>query len=103
MKKFVIIIPAYNEAGRISSTIAGIRKITDADILVVDDGQRITRRMRPGRQAQWCWHCRSISATGSAGPVQIRAQEGICVSGQMMPTASMTFLYPSAARGCPFG
>ena len=40
MKKFVIIIPAYNEAGRISSTIAGIRKITDADILVVNDGSK---------------------------------------------------------------
>jgi len=38
MKKLVIIIPAYNEAGRIFSTIAGIRKITDADILVVNDG-----------------------------------------------------------------
>lgn len=38
MKKVVIIIPAYNEAGRISSTIAGIRKITDADILVISDG-----------------------------------------------------------------
>jgi hypothetical protein len=40
MKKFVIIIPAYNEAGRISSTIAGLRKISDADILVVDDGSK---------------------------------------------------------------
>jgi len=40
MKKLVIIIPAYNEAGRISSTMAGIRKITDADILVVDDGSK---------------------------------------------------------------
>ncbi len=40
MKKFVIIIPAYNEAGRISSTIASTRKVTDADILVVDDGSK---------------------------------------------------------------
>lgn len=34
----VIIIPAYNEAGRIASTIAGIRKVSDADIFVVSDG-----------------------------------------------------------------
>ncbi len=40
MKDFVIIMPAYNEAARISSTIAGIRKITDADIVVVDDGSK---------------------------------------------------------------
>src|SRR4030042_7111107 len=33
-----IIIPAYNEAGRIASTIAGIRKVSDADIIVVSDG-----------------------------------------------------------------
>ncbi len=40
MKPFLIIIPAYNEAGRISATIAGIRKHTDADIIVVDDGSK---------------------------------------------------------------
>lgn len=34
----VIIIPALNEAGRISSTITGIRKFSDADIIVVNDG-----------------------------------------------------------------
>lgn len=33
-----IIIPAFNEAGRIASTISGIRKFIDADIVVVDDG-----------------------------------------------------------------
>lgn len=33
-----IIIPAYNETGRISSTVAGIRKFIDADIVVVNDG-----------------------------------------------------------------
>ena len=33
-----IIIPAYNEAGRIATTIAGIRKFGNADIVVVDDG-----------------------------------------------------------------
>ncbi len=33
-----IIIPAYNEAGRIMSTIAGIRKFSDADIIVISDG-----------------------------------------------------------------
>lgn len=38
MDNFVIIIPAYNEAGRIASTIAGIRKFSNADIIVVSDG-----------------------------------------------------------------
>ncbi len=33
-----VIIPAYNEAGLIASTIKGIRKFTDADIIVVSDG-----------------------------------------------------------------
>jgi hypothetical protein len=37
-KDVAIIIPAYNEAGRIASTIANIRKFTDADIIVVSDG-----------------------------------------------------------------
>ena len=35
---YAIIIPAYNEKGRVSSTLAGIRKFTDADIIVVNDG-----------------------------------------------------------------
>jgi glycosyltransferase involved in cell wall biosynthesis len=38
MSDFVIIIPAFNETGRIGSTIAEIRRFTDADIVVVDDG-----------------------------------------------------------------
>ncbi|OGW25947.1 MAG: glycosyl transferase family 2 [Nitrospirae bacterium GWC2_42_7] len=38
LSDFAIIIPAYNEAGRITSTIAGIRKSSDADIIVVNDG-----------------------------------------------------------------
>ena len=38
LNSYAIIIPAYNEAGRISSTLAGIRKFTDADIIVVNDG-----------------------------------------------------------------
>jgi glycosyltransferase involved in cell wall biosynthesis len=33
-----IIIPAYNEAGRVGSTIADIRKFSNADIIVVSDG-----------------------------------------------------------------
>jgi glycosyltransferase involved in cell wall biosynthesis len=33
-----VIIPAYNESGRIASTIAGIKKFSDADIIVVSDG-----------------------------------------------------------------
>lgn len=35
---FAVIMPAYNEAGRIASTIAGIRKYSNADIIVVSDG-----------------------------------------------------------------
>ena len=35
---FAIIIPAYNEAGRIGSTIADIRKFSNADVIVVSDG-----------------------------------------------------------------
>jgi len=35
---YVIIIPAYNESGRIVSTIAGIREFSSADIIVVNDG-----------------------------------------------------------------
>lgn len=38
MDKVVIIIPAYNESGRISATMTEIRKYTDADIVVVSDG-----------------------------------------------------------------
>lgn len=33
-------MPAYNEAGRIASTIAGIRKVSSADIIVVNDGSK---------------------------------------------------------------
>jgi glycosyltransferase involved in cell wall biosynthesis len=36
--KLAVIIPAYNEAGRIASTIGGIRKISKADIIVISDG-----------------------------------------------------------------
>ncbi len=35
---FAIIIPAYNEAERIASTIADIRKFSNADIIVISDG-----------------------------------------------------------------
>jgi len=38
LHNLAIIIPAYNEAERVASTIAGIKKYTDADILVVNDG-----------------------------------------------------------------
>ena len=33
-----IIIPAYNEAGRIATSIAGIRKFGNADVVIVNDG-----------------------------------------------------------------
>lgn len=38
MKKKCIIIPAYNEAENISSVIAAIKRGTDMDIIVIDDG-----------------------------------------------------------------
>jgi glycosyltransferase involved in cell wall biosynthesis len=38
MQEFIVIIPAFNEAGRIGSTISGIRHVTDAEIVVVADG-----------------------------------------------------------------
>jgi len=38
LHNFIVIIPAYNEAERIASTIAGIRKFCNADIIVVSDG-----------------------------------------------------------------
>ena len=40
MIDFVIIIPAFNEAGRIGETISGIRRHADALIVVVNDGSR---------------------------------------------------------------
>lgn len=38
MSNTAIIMPACNEEGRIASTISGIRKLGNADIVVVDDG-----------------------------------------------------------------
>ncbi len=38
MDNFVIVIPAYNEEGRIGATIAAIRKCTNAGIIVISDG-----------------------------------------------------------------
>lgn len=38
INNFAIILPAYNEAERIVSTINGIREFTNADIVVVSDG-----------------------------------------------------------------
>jgi len=38
MTDFVIIIPAYNETGRIRDTIRGVRKVAEALVLVIDDG-----------------------------------------------------------------
>jgi glycosyltransferase involved in cell wall biosynthesis len=38
-EKILVVIPAYNEAARIASVIAGVsRHVPEADILVVDDG-----------------------------------------------------------------
>ncbi len=39
-KNIAIIIPAYNEAERIASTIAKIKKFSEADIIVVSDGSK---------------------------------------------------------------
>lgn len=38
--RFVIIIPAFNEEGRIGAALRGIRSVTDADMIVVNDGSR---------------------------------------------------------------
>ncbi|MFC1850505.1 glycosyltransferase family 2 protein [candidate division CSSED10-310 bacterium] len=38
MQKKCIIIPAFNEAENIGAVIAGIRKNSDADLIVIDDG-----------------------------------------------------------------
>lgn len=37
-ERVLVIIPAYNEEGRIGATISGIRKCTGADIIVISDG-----------------------------------------------------------------
>jgi glycosyltransferase involved in cell wall biosynthesis len=37
-KKRLIIIPAYNEEKQVASVIEGIRKYSDADVVVIDDG-----------------------------------------------------------------
>jgi glycosyltransferase involved in cell wall biosynthesis len=36
--RILVVIPAYNEAGRIGRTVAAVRGQVDADVLVVDDG-----------------------------------------------------------------
>jgi glycosyltransferase involved in cell wall biosynthesis len=39
--RVLVLIPAYNEAGNIAATIAGVRRVVpEYDILVVDDGSR---------------------------------------------------------------
>ncbi|MBI5847476.1 MAG: glycosyltransferase family 2 protein [Nitrospirae bacterium] len=38
MEQFIIIIPAFNEEGRIGKTVPGIRSLTDMEIVVVCDG-----------------------------------------------------------------
>jgi glycosyltransferase involved in cell wall biosynthesis len=39
MKRMLAIVPAYNEAGAVGATVAGIRRCApDFDVLVVDDG-----------------------------------------------------------------
>jgi len=40
MKKKCIIIPAYNESKNILNVIENIKKVTDADIIVIDDGSK---------------------------------------------------------------
>ncbi len=46
----VIIIPAYNEEGRISTTINGIRSHSDCEIIIVNDGS-IDSTVREAREA----------------------------------------------------
>jgi len=38
--KSAVIVPAYNEAGRIGTIIRGIRKFSDSDIIVISDGSK---------------------------------------------------------------
>ena len=40
MKKKCIIIPAFNEAENITDVINGIKKHTDADVIIIDDGSK---------------------------------------------------------------
>ncbi|MCP4349058.1 MAG: glycosyltransferase family 2 protein [Desulfobacterales bacterium] len=40
MKKKCVIIPAFNEEDNIASVIDGIKKYSDADIIVIDDGSK---------------------------------------------------------------
>jgi glycosyltransferase involved in cell wall biosynthesis len=46
--KRLIIIPAYNEEKQIASVIEGIRKYSDADIVVIDDGSEDRTAERAG-------------------------------------------------------
>jgi glycosyltransferase involved in cell wall biosynthesis len=50
MSKRCVIIPALDEADRVESVIEGIRRQTEADIVVVDDGSR-DRTARQARNA----------------------------------------------------
>jgi glycosyltransferase involved in cell wall biosynthesis len=47
-KKRLIIIPAYNEEKQIASVIEGIRKYSDTDIVVIDDGSEDRTAERAG-------------------------------------------------------
>ncbi|RJP80144.1 MAG: glycosyltransferase family 2 protein [Desulfobacteraceae bacterium] len=40
MKKKCIIIPAYNEGGNIANVIQEIKKVTDVDLFIIDDGSK---------------------------------------------------------------
>lgn len=44
-----MVIPAYNEAGRISEVLDRVREITPADVLVVDDGSSDATRLEAQR------------------------------------------------------
>ncbi len=50
MNLFAVIIPAYNEEGRISTTINGIRRYSDCEIIIVSDGS-VDRTVREAREA----------------------------------------------------
>jgi len=50
MNPFAIIIPAYNEQGRISTTINGIRRHCDCEVIIVSDGS-VDRTVREAREA----------------------------------------------------
>ena len=61
----LIIIPAYNEQGRVGQVVRDVRStLPGADVLVIDDGSADTRRPRRSRRAPSRCRCPSTRDTG---------------------------------------